>query len=289
MKDKPLVSIVTPSYNQGRFIEDTILSVKNQDYPNIEHIIVDGNSTDNTLDILKKYEGTYNMRWISEPDEGQSDAVNKGFRMAKGEIIGWLNSDDVYFTKDVISYVVKEFSKSEADVIYGDHVTINENNLILKIRHIVPWFSYARLLRVDFICQPSTLSRRTVIQKYQLDIDLDLPMDYEFWLRIAKDDMKFKYVHRILSADRRHTTAKTISRWEEMKADTRKIQEEYGQKFNIRYHFLRQFDNILFALLKICGVKKIIELYLHSEKQNLAFPAKFDSLLKAVLRQLFYL
>ncbi len=92
----PLVSIVTPSLNQGRFIQETILSVKDQTYPNIEHIIVDGGSTDGTLDIIKKYEGTYKMRWVSEPDSGQSDAINKGWRMAKGEILAYLNSDDTY-------------------------------------------------------------------------------------------------------------------------------------------------------------------------------------------------
>lgn len=93
---EPLVSIVTPSFNQGRFIEETILSVKNQNYPHIEHLIIDGGSTDETLDVIRRYEGTYNLRWVSEPDEGQADALNKGFRLARGEVLGWLNADDTY-------------------------------------------------------------------------------------------------------------------------------------------------------------------------------------------------
>ncbi|MEM2568057.1 MAG: glycosyltransferase, partial [Candidatus Bathyarchaeia archaeon] len=101
-KNDTLVSIITPSLNQGRFIRETLLSVKSQDYPCIEHIVIDGGSTDDTLMILKRYEGTYNLRWISEPDEGHSDAVNKGFRMAQGEIVGWLNSDDVYFDRSTV-------------------------------------------------------------------------------------------------------------------------------------------------------------------------------------------
>ena len=288
--NKPLVSIVTPSFNQGRFIEDTILSVKNQDYPNIEHIIVDGGSTDNTLDILKRYEKEYNLRWISEPDEGQSDAVNKGFRMAKGEIIGWLNSDDVYFTRDVISYVVEKFRTfHEVDVIYGNTVIIDEEGLILKVRHTIPWFSFARLLRINFISQPSTFFKENVIQDYKLDMKIDLPMDYEYWLRIAKDGLKFKYVSKILSAERWQTRAKTISRWEEMKAETRKVQERYGQKFGFQYHLFRITDFTLrFMLLEPYAIKTIIRLFANFEKQNFAFSAKFDSLLKTLLRQFIY-
>ena len=94
MHSLPLVSIITPSYNQGRFIRQTIESVLNQKYPNIEYIIVDGGSSDNTLEIIKEYEGK--IKWISEKDNGQSDAINKGFSMANGEIIAWLNSDDIY-------------------------------------------------------------------------------------------------------------------------------------------------------------------------------------------------
>ena len=108
--EKLLVSIITVTFNRGRFLEQAIQSIKNQDYSNIEHIVIDGGSTDNTLDILKKYEGTYNLKWISEKDEGIADAVNKGFRMAKGEVVGFLDSDDVLIPK-VISKVAKIFKE----------------------------------------------------------------------------------------------------------------------------------------------------------------------------------
>jgi glycosyltransferase involved in cell wall biosynthesis len=288
-EDKPLVSIVTPTYNSGKFIEDTILSVKNQNYPNIEHIIVDGGSIDSTLEILRKYKDTYNLRWISEPDEGQSNAINKGFAMARGEIIGELDSDDVYFDTRVISSVVRYFYKyNDADLIYGDGVIINEDNLILRTCHVImiPWFSYNRLLRVQFLFQPSSFFRREVIQDYKLDVNIDLPMDYEYYLRLAANGLKFKHVNKILSAYRMHSASKTQSRSEEAKAEKRKVQERYGQKFDTRYRLLRQFDNLLFALLAMYGVKTIMRLYFNPEKQSLAFLAKFDSLPKAILRQL---
>lgn len=116
-KELPLVSIVTPSYNKGCFIEETILSVKNQTYPYIEHIVMDGGSTDGTLDILRKYAN--NITWLSEPDEGQSDAINKGWRRAKGQILGWLNADDTYMPWAVQTAV--EFLAENPDVGHGHH------------------------------------------------------------------------------------------------------------------------------------------------------------------------
>jgi glycosyltransferase involved in cell wall biosynthesis len=287
---KPLVSVVSPSYNQGRFIEETLLSVKNQDYLNIEHIVVDGGSTDSTLEILKKYEGTYNLRWLSESDKGQSDGVNKGFRMSKGEIIGWLNSDDVYFSRDVISYVVNKFLElKDTGVIYGNSVDIDEDSLILKTRYPTSRFSYKLLLLGDFIIQPSTFFRRAVVQEHELDISIDLPMDYEYWLRLAKNGVRFKHVNKILAAYRRHSATKTMNRLEEMKTQTRKVQEQYGQKFNIQYHLFRLLNLVPLLLLRIYGVTGLIKMFLSPSKQHLAFSASFDSVFKATARQLFYL
>jgi glycosyltransferase involved in cell wall biosynthesis len=284
----PLVSIVTPSFNYGQFIEDAILSVKNQDYPNIEHIVVDGGSSDNTVKILEKYQEEYNLKWISEPDEGQSDAVNKGFKMARGQIIGWLNSDDVYFAKNVFSYVVGEFTANPTiDVIYGDNACINENNLILKVRSI-PNFDHQRLLRLDFISEPSTFLRRNIIEKYELDISLDLPMDYEYWLRLTRNNIKFKHVAKILAAERIHIAMKTRSRWKEMKSETRKVQEKYGQKFDAKFQTLKLFDIGLMALLKVYSIKSLIQVYSNGV-ERVAFPAKFDTLPKLIWRQSFYI
>lgn len=284
---KPLVSIVTPSYNQGQFIEATLLGVKNQDYPNIEHLVIDGGSNDNTVEVLKKYEKEYNLKWISEPDKGQSDAVNKGFQQASGQIVGWLNSDDVYVDRHVISLIVSKFEESnDVDVIYGDGITIDENNLVLRAIHNIPWVSFNRLVRFDFIIQPSCLFRREIVQQHKLDTKIDLPMDYEYYLRLAAQGFKFKHVNKVLSATRWHEEAKSTSRAEEARVESRKITELYGQRRNLSYYLGFIFDDILILLLKLYGLRTMVVLRVNSKKHNLAFSAKFDSLPKAMIRQL---
>jgi len=278
MKDNPLVSIITPSYNQERFIEDTILSVKNQDYPNIEHIIVDGGSTDNTLEILKTYEGTYNMRWISESDEGQSDAINKGFRMAKGEIIAELDSDDGYFDISSISSVAKYFDEYvNVDIIYGDAVRIDENNLILYILKVRK-FDYNYLRKSCFLEQPAVLFRRKVIDNFELDVSLEIAMDYDFWLRIAKKH-KFQHVNRIIAVDRTHKKRKTVDRRDEMIKESVCVSKEY-----CNWSLL---DRLLSVVLYPVGsIYRFVEVWkLYHSNYNFAFDMKLSNIISAMIRQ----
>ena len=149
------VSIITPSYNQGQFIERTILSVLEQDYPNVEYIVMDGGSTDNTVEILKKYEDR--LIWKSEPDKGMSDAINKGFRMATGEIIAWINSDDIY-QPGAIEFVARYFAEhSEVDVIYGEGRIIDKFDRQIGEYKSAPvdlrrWLYHGQI----YVFQPST-------------------------------------------------------------------------------------------------------------------------------------
>lgn len=287
MKEElPLVSIVTPSYNQGKFIEDCILSVKNQDYPNIEHIVVDGGSTDNTLEILRKYENEYNLKWISEPDEGQSDAVNKGFKMAKGEIIGWLNSDDVYFDKQVISYVVEEFEKNpEVDVIYGDSVVIDENNFVERVFKAPSW-NYNLLLRgFSYIPQPATFFRKNVIIENKLDENLDFSMDIEFWLRLG-ENYNFSHVKRILAGDRLHKRAKRMlsNNTKAYRSESTKIRKNYGQNFNLNYYLLHYFIVLyILALTRLSGLNDILKI---ENQKELAFDVKLKNRASRMCSQL---
>jgi glycosyltransferase involved in cell wall biosynthesis len=181
-----LVSIITPSFNQGRFIEEAILSVKAQNDPHIEHIIVDGGSTDGTMGVVRRYEGTYNMRWVSEPDEGQADALNKGFKLARGEVLGWLNADDTYQPGAVGSAVAWLQSHPAVDLVYGGFNFINEGGKILYT-HIPPKFSLEKLLYGDIIPQAAMFFRRRLtVEIGGVDPNLHYVMDWEFVLRIAR-------------------------------------------------------------------------------------------------------
>lgn len=180
----PLVSVITPSLNQARFIEATITSVLGQDYPHIEHIVIDGGSSDATLEILKKYDGR--IRWISEKDRGQGDAVNKGFAMARGSILGWLNSDDTYAPGAVSAAVRRLGSHPEAVMLYGNASYINEQGEVIGSYPTEP-FDRQRLSEACFVCQPAVFLRKEVFSAVgPLDVGLNTCMDYDYWIRIAK-------------------------------------------------------------------------------------------------------
>jgi glycosyltransferase involved in cell wall biosynthesis len=205
---RPLVTIVTPSYNQGRFIDETILSVLDQDYPHIEYIVVDGGSTDQTLDILKKYEGR--LRWVSERDHGQADAINKGFSMATGDILAWLNSDDTYLPGAVSRAVSFLTDHQDIKMVYGKAHYSDETGRILGEYPTEP-FDCQRLAVVNFICQPSTfVQKEAFIQAGGLDSTLQFAMDYDLWIRIV-DQFKVEYLPEVLSIFRLHSQSKTIS------------------------------------------------------------------------------
>ena len=187
-KQMPLVSIITTSYNHGRFIEDNILSVKHQDYPNIEHIVVDGGSTDSTLDILRKHK---TVKWISEPDEGVTDAFNKGIRMASGDILAFQNSDDVYYSRDAVRKAVDAMiSYPEVGVIFGDFTTINADGKVMGFTKGGGGKQYSL---PDLLCSEFTIPlvsafiRRSAIEAIggKLDASLDFAPDWELWVRIG--------------------------------------------------------------------------------------------------------
>jgi glycosyltransferase involved in cell wall biosynthesis len=211
LKEKPLVSIITPSYNQGEFIEDTILSIKNQDYSNIEHIIIDGSSTDNTLKVLKKYKNSHNMKWISETDEGQADAIDKGIKMAKGSIIAWLNSDDYYLHEQVISKVVYYFELYKSiQVVTGNGYYVNEEKRFLSPIVIKKDLVNLKYMKFgDFILQPSTFFKREVKDKVLIDKDYIYAFDWLFFLNIFEEKFNVLAVDDFLSAYRIHSKHKT--------------------------------------------------------------------------------
>ena len=207
-KEPPLtVSIVTPSLNQGQFIERTLLSVARQRGQAVEHIVFDGGSTDQTIEVLTRFSPA--VRWVSEKDGGKSCAVNKGLRTATGDIIGWLNSDDIYYP-GAIGRVVAFFKKHpEVDVVYGMADHIDEYDRPFESYPTEPW-NPEQLQANCFICQPALFFRRRLIKQYGMpDESLHDCMDYEYWLRLAHEGVPFAYLHEKLAGTRLYAANKT--------------------------------------------------------------------------------
>jgi len=231
----PLVSIVTPSLNQGRFIADTIESIRVQDYPRIEHIVVDGGSRDETLKILARCSGQ--LTWISEPDEGQTSAINRGFRMASGQILSWLNADDVLLPGAVTAVVDAFRSDSQAMMLYGDGELIDADGRKLWPFRFTEPFHLRRLIEVsDFILQPTAFVRREALESVGfLDERLNWCMDWELWIRIGLH-LPVRYLPVPLARVRLHPDTKTS------RGGVRKVLEMYRV---LRRHTRRRLPPIL--------------------------------------------
>ena len=191
MKDTPLISIVTPSFNQADFIGEALESVRLQNYGNWEHVVMDGASTDGTIDLLRRETETeeqQKLSWISEKDNGQSQALNKGFRRANGDIIGWLNSDDRY-RAGCFDHVIRAFTGNpDADIIYGDYVLVDEFGKALKIRREIEFNAFILLYHhVLYIPTTATFFRRRIFTEGNwLDERFQYAMDLEFFIRLSE-------------------------------------------------------------------------------------------------------
>jgi len=214
MKSSPLISIITPSFNQASFIGAALESVRLQNNNNCEHLVIDGMSTDGTIDLLRDQTTNgeqQNMFWVSERDSGQSEALNKGFRRANGEIIGWLNSDDRY-RANCFEHVIQTFEDyPEVDIIYGDYLMVDEVGKVLKIRREIEFNAFILLYhRILYIPTAATFFRRRIFDEGNLlDEKLQYAMDLEFFIRLSERGYRFKHIPHLLADFRMQPNSKT--------------------------------------------------------------------------------
>lgn len=208
----PKISIVTPSFNQGDYLEKTIRSILLQGYPNLEYIIIDGGSTDQSVDVIKKYEQWIDF-WVSEKDRGQSHAINKGLAKTTGELLGWLNSDDYYLPGALFKIATAYLEDTSVGAIYGQGHVVDETGAIIYIPKLVPVTKeslFGWCFGNDFM-QPSCLFTRKAWQESgPIDESLNFALDVEFWIRIS-DRFTFKRITDVLSIALSHSQAKTTS------------------------------------------------------------------------------
>lgn len=183
----PKITVVTPVYNQVKYLEETVLSIVNQDYPNLEYIIIDGGSTDGTIDIIKKYE-KYLSYWVSEPDKGMYDAIQKGFEHSTGEIMCWLNSDDIFYDQCLFAIADVFMHHPEVEWFSGKGASVNDKGVITGVDE----YQYIHFCKYDFyanrgywVPQSSTIWRRSIWEKIgrRLDTNLRLAGDFDLWLK----------------------------------------------------------------------------------------------------------
>jgi glycosyltransferase involved in cell wall biosynthesis len=273
--DLPLVSILTPSFNQGRFLRDCAESVARQTYPRIEHVVMDGGSTDGSLEILADLGDT--VRWTSEPDRGQADAVNKAFEASTGEIVGWVNSDDGLFAVDSVARVVATFARHPAaGVVYGDAALVDEGGRIVR-HHRSRWPGGALPL-VSPLAQPAAFFRRSVVEPGEslLRVELHRFLDYELWLRLRERGVSFAHLPAVVAVDRDHPQRKVRMTDEVFAGESAQLVEQYGPVFALSR--LRRVGGLL---RRAQGLPEVWSW----ERHDPAFPWRADGRLRRLVRQ----
>lgn len=222
MNDRPLVTIITPSYNQAQFLEETILSVLNQDYPHLEYWVIDGGSDDGSLDIIKKYADRLSG-WVSEKDNGQADAINNGIGFVKGEIVAWLNSDDVYRPNAITSAVQALSDHPQAGMVFSDVASIDEFGEVFNLMHYGDW-GLPDLMAFKIIGQAGVFMRRSVLNQVGLlDPTYHYLLDHHLWLRIGLVS-KIQYIeNEVWAAARMHAGAKNVAHAKQFGAEAYRL------------------------------------------------------------------
>lgn len=221
MNKNPLVSIVTPSFNQAAYLEQTICSVLDQDYPNLLYMVVDGGSTDGSVEIIKKYAHRLAW-WVSEKDSGQAEAINKGFAHCKGEIVAWLNSDDLYINHAIRSAVEVLQKHPDAAMVYGDVLAIDQAGKPINLMRFDDW-TLEDLMKFKIISQPGVFMRRTALEKAgYLDQSYHYMLDVHLWLKVAQHGAMV-YSRKTWAAARYHAAAKNVSQTDRFGGETYRI------------------------------------------------------------------
>lgn len=250
-------SIITPSFNQAKFLEKTIQSVLAQNYNDFELIIIDGGSTDGSVDVIKKYHDKISY-WVSEKDHGQSHAFNKGLEHATGEIIGWLNSDDIYYA-NAIKESAKIFeNRPDVDVVFSNYNFIDENDKVLRTRKEIP-YDYKIYLwsKGCYHANCAGFFRRRCFEKFGgLREDLQYAMDYEFYLRLGSNHCNIIHTNKIWGAYRFHSQSKSI-------AGTSEVEKHVNQIFHASTSKITSNRYVVYSASRFYKTKRIIKKFLN--------------------------
>jgi glycosyltransferase involved in cell wall biosynthesis len=223
MSDFPLVSIITPSYNQAAFLEQTMRSVLDQNYPHIEYLVADGGSDDGSVEIIKRYADRLAW-WVSEKDKGQAEAINKGFARAKGKYIAWVNSDDFYQPGAIRAAVAELEAHPDAGMVFGDVQVVDQDGKILNSLHYGNW-GLKELMMFHIIGQPAVFMRRAVLEKAgYLDMSYHFMLDHQLWLRMGLQ-AGIRYVPQLWAGAHYHEDCKNLAQAAEFGKDAYRIVE----------------------------------------------------------------
>lgn len=250
-RERPKISVVTPSFNQAQFLEATLNSVHSPGYPNVEHIVVDGGSVDGSLEIIERYQGRL-AYWCSEPDEGQTDALIKGFSRATGDILCWLNSDDL-FEPNALFEVADYFSTHpEVEFVYGDSTWIDTKGRVLKPKREHRWNRFVWMFDHNFIPQPSAFWRASLYKRVGgLDATFDLAMDADLWIRFAEVTQP-RHVRRLWSRMRFYAEQKNTRLRAQSGVEGRAIRARYASPLPLQQTRVRRISaRTLRLILKI--------------------------------------